>query len=931
MDIKLSSKHFNKLFPFHILVDNELKIKGVGNSIGKICTLPIDKLFLSYFKFNRPQILDETFDEILLLQDQLIIVSPKDKPELMFRGQIEYLEETNSLLFIISPWFSSVEKLKQYNIGLNDFAIHDSLIDLLHVFSVQELSNSDTKELLEKVQSQKDDLKRVSLLIEENVNGVVITNDKGKIQWVNKAFEELTGYTLNEAKDKSPGSLLQGAASDPVTIAYLNKQIYSGQPFECEIINYTKHGKEYWIRLSGQPVFDEKGKVVQYFAFEENITDRKLAEQKLEEQRHFYEDVLNNIPTDIAVFDNEHRYLFLNPIAIRNPEIREWMIGKKDEDYCKFRNRDWNVYKERRSLFNRILDTKKLYTKEEELIDPNGKKEYFLRNMYPVLDEEGDVRLVIGYGLNITERKLIEQQLEIKEKRYRDLFNYSQALICTHDLSGKILSVNPALCTSLGYLEEECVGKSLMDFIPEKDRTKFHSLYLDKIIYDEKASDVFRVVHKKGNVIYLLYQNYRVQEEGEAPYVIGFSQDITDRIKAEQELLLAKQMTEDSARAKEVFLANMSHEIRTPMHGILGIAGLLAKTELDEQQIKYVKLITESANNLVVIINDILDIEKIGSGKIEFESLDFNLFDKLNTTLQSFQYKAEEKGIQLVLNTSFNDSLFVKGDPYRLSQILNNLVSNALKFTAQGKITASCTLEEKDNENIVLHFKVADTGIGINSDKLSVIFDPFVQASSDTTRKYGGTGLGLSICKNLVELQKGNISVKSKIGKGTTFSFSIPFKYGKGTQLDDENHTLQLNMNVFSYKRILMAEDVVVNQFLAKVIIEAAGLSIDIANNGLEAIELLKVNKYDLILMDIQMPEMDGISATKAIRLLEDVEKASIPIVALTANALVGNEHEYYEAGMNACLTKPFTENKLFVVMNKLLNPALFLLSKKSL
>ena len=931
MEINLSSKQFNKLFPFHILIDNELKIKGVGNSFLKICTLPIDSSFFSYLGFIRPQIIEQTFDEIKKLQDQLIIISPNEKTELQFRGQVEYLEDINSLLFVISPWFSSVEKLKQHNISLNDFAIHDSLIDILHVFSVQEISNRDAKELLEKVQTQKNDLKRISLLIEENVNGVVITNGKGQIIWVNKAFETLTGYNLMESKGQTPGSLLQGEDSDPTTIAYLKEQIKNGLPFQCEIINYTKQKKPYWIRLSGQPVFDSNGNVVQYFAFEENITDRKLAEQKLEEQRHFYEDVLNNIPTDIAVFDKDHRYLFLNPIAIRNPEIREWIIGKKDEDYCKLRNRDWNVYKDRRALFNRILDTKKLYTKEEELITPNGNKEYFLRNMYPVLDAYGEVRLVIGYGLNITERKLIEQQLEIKEKRYRDLFNYSQALICTHDLTGKVLSVNPALCSSLGYSEEECIGKSLLEFIPEKDKARFNYLYLDKIINEEKASDVFRVVHKNGNIIFLLYQNYRVEEEGEEPYVIGFSQDITDRIKAEQELLVAKKMTEDSARAKEVFLANMSHEIRTPMHGILGIAGLLAKTNLDEQQEKYIKLITESANNLVVIVNDILDIEKIGSGKIEFESLDFNLYDKLNTTIQSFQYKSEEKGIQLNLKTGFKDDFYVNGDPYRLSQILNNLVSNALKFTTQGNITVYCDVEKLDLHNLILHFKVKDTGIGIRSDKLSVIFNPFVQASSDTTRKYGGTGLGLSICKNLVELLRGNITVESKVGKGTTFLFSLPYKYGNAVEKEENSHILQLNENAFSYKRILMAEDVVVNQFLAKVILEGGGFSIDIANNGLEAIELLKTNKYDLILMDIQMPEMDGISATKAIRLLDDVEKASIPIVALTANALVGNEQEYYEAGMNACLTKPFSEKKLFAVMNKLLNPALFLHSKKVL
>jgi len=535
------------------------------------------------------------------------------------------------------------------------------------------------------------------------------------------------------------------------------------------------------------------------------------------------------------------------------------------------------------------------------------------------MDEKGEIKIVIGYGLNITERKEIENRLALNEKRYRDLFNYSQALICTHDLNGKILSVNPAICESLGYSGEELLGKMLRDFIPPKDAKNFDAEYLEKISKEERVKGVFRIMHKNGNMLFLLYQNYKVIEEGLEPYVIGFSQDITERVKAEKELVLAKKITEEASHAKEVFLANMSHEIRTPMSGILGIAGLLAKTKLDDQQKNYTKLITESANNLLVIVNDVLDIEKIGSGKFEFEQIPFRITEKVTTTIQSFQYKVEEKGLQIDFENNLQTDLIVEGDPYRLSQILNNLLSNALKFTDHGKIVVTSSVVKTEGDIVTVQFTVKDTGIGIPGSRLSAIFEPFVQASSDTTRKYGGTGLGLSICKNLVELQGGTIEAySSKQGGGTTFRFSIPYKICIAKIMAEEIKE-EINFKEIGKKKILIAEDVELNQFLAKHILESWGFTVDIAVNGKEAVNSVKEKQYDLILMDIQMPEMDGIEATHVIRKLEAADKCNIPIIALTANALKGDGPLYLQAGMNDYITKPYTEERLYKVISKYL------------
>ncbi len=642
----------------------------------------------------------------------------------------------------------------------------------------------------------------------------------------------------------------------------------------------------------------------------------------LEQQRKFYENVLNNIPADIAVFDAQHRYVYINPVAIKDNELRKWMIGKTDREYCLYKNKPLAMADQRDLVFDIALRTRELYSWEEKLINKQGQTEYHYRNLYPVLDEAGNVEIVIGYGINITERKLIEEQVKKNEKRYRDLFSYSQALICTHDLQGRILTVNPAICKLLGYRVNDMLGELLTDFIPAKDRPNFAPDYLAKVIDTGRSKGVFRVLDRTGAQLFLLYENYMVEEEGVDPYIIGFSQDITDRIKAEKELMIAKQMTDQASKAKEIFLANMSHEIRTPMNGILGVARLLDKSHLSVEQKNYVRLITESANNLLVIVNDVLDVEKIASGKFELEHIPFRLADKVLLTMQSFEYKAEEKLIALKFEDHLPAHLVVVGDPYRLGQILNNLLGNALKFTVQGKIVISAKLHSEGNYVVVM-FSVADTGIGIGQERIEEIFDPFVQASTDIARRYGGTGLGLSICKSLIEMQGGEVNVHSVINEGTVFSFTIKYLPGDVSMLPEDKKDDE-EITDTGIRKVLVAEDVVLNQFLVKHMLEAWGIEVDIASNGLEAIDKLRAHDYDMILMDIQMPEMDGITATGLIREMPDKQKASIPIIALTANALKGDSERYMKAGMNGYISKPYTEKMLYMALKSAAYPTSF-------
>ncbi|HLI93018.1 MAG TPA: ATP-binding protein, partial [Puia sp.] len=423
-----------------------------------------------------------------------------------------------------------------------------------------------------------------------------------------------------------------------------------------------------------------------------------------------------------------------------------------------------------------------------------------------------------------------------------------------------------------------------------------------------------------GEEIYLLYKNYRREEPGAEPYVIGFSQDITDRIKMEKELRFTKQLTDDIARAKESFLAHMSHEIRTPMNGILGIASLLSKTQLEPQQRNYLTLIQDSANNLLVIVNDILDLEKIVAGKLQIESIPFKLVDKIATTIQSFIYRAEEKELGLIFQNFIPADLVVKGDPYRLSQVLNNILSNALKFTEVGHITIATSIRENNGEEVVAEITISDTGIGIARERLATIFEPFEQADATISRKYGGTGLGLAISKNMIEMQNGDLLVESEEGKGSTFTILIPYQLSIETTADNESRQ-EIDYKSLGPRRVLVAEDVELNQFLARHILESWDFQVVIAGNGLEAIEHLGKDSFDFILMDVQMPEMDGIEATHHIRSLADPVKANIPIIALTANALKGDSEKYIAAGMTDYLAKPFDEERLFRVISRNLAP----------
>ena len=303
------------------------------------------------------------------------------------------------------------------------------------------------------------------------------------------------------------------------------KQTATGKIFELN------NGRT--LSLDAVPIFIDSNYYGHLWKYTD-ITDKINTEKKLETQRKFYEDILNEIPADIAVLSPEYKYLFVNPLAIRDPEVREWIIGKNDEQFCRERNKPMSIAEGRQRIFEKTLLTKQQQEFEEKMTKADGTASYHLRRMYPVLENENKVKIIIGYGVDITERKKIEDKVQLSEKRFRDLFNFSQAMICTHKLDGRLLSVNPFICKTLEYEESEMVNRKLTDFLPEKNKHLFKEFYLDAIINNSKTEGEFTVLSKSGKKIHLLYRNYKVEEPGVEPYVIGFSQDITERKNTEE-------------------------------------------------------------------------------------------------------------------------------------------------------------------------------------------------------------------------------------------------------------------------------------------------------------------------------------------------------------------------------------------------------------
>lgn len=411
---------------------------------------------------------------------------------------------------------------------------------------------------------------------------------------------------------------------------------------------------------------------------------------------------------------------------------------------------------------------------------------------------------------------------------------------------------------------------------------------------------------------FLMYNRYRLKKKALSELEIAH-----DELKITRDKLL------EAEQFKDQFLANMSHEIRTPMNAIIGASNLVLNTKLDEVQMKYMRAVKQSSANLLVIINDILDLSKIKSGKLEFEHIPFNTKEVIEGVITTLHFKAEEKGLSLTSTIASDVPATIVGDQVRLSQVLLNLVSNAIKFTSKGGVTIDCKLKGRKDNKAEIEFAVTDSGIGIPEDKFDKIFESFSQVGAETTRLYGGTGLGLTISRQLVSLQGGTITVKSKLGEGTTFTATIPYEVYSGIGMEEDKHqSRETGADKVKNIRILIAEDNEMNQMVVVDTLEGLieGVQIDIAENGKIAVEKLQQKEYDLILMDVQMPEMNGYEAAKYIREQLPPPLNKMKIMAMTASATKPEVDKCFSSGMDDYISKPFDPDDLLKKIISLIN-----------
>lgn len=496
---------------------------------------------------------------------------------------------------------------------------------------------------------------------------------------------------------------------------------------------------------------------------------------------------------------------------------------------------------------------------------------------------------------------------------YESVVEDGSDIIFIVNYTGEILYHNASVEETLGHKPKSLVGRNFFDFILPDTLPAFRKLYQGstKVPYQEAVE--FQFLCKDKSYKYLEFNSINLRHKEGLEGLILDCRDITERKRDAEELRKAQ-------KAKDQFLANISHEIRTPINGIAGMAALLSENPGREDQITYLNAIKSASENLKVIINDILDLASIESGKLKFERIGFNLNDLVQSLVNTFSLQAKEKRLEFTCKLDPSANKIFIGDPVRLNQILINLISNAIKFTHSGSIQLLCSAKAaKSKGKCHLKFQVADTGIGIHKDKLKTIFESFSQADASVTRKYGGTGLGLTIVKQLVELQSGSITVQSEEGKGSVFTVTIPYSIG---EIDDiaelsnqaiKSHTYR---NTLKDLNVLLVEDNDINRLYASNVLKTWNCAIEMAENGYVAVEKLKNNTFDIILMDVQMPVMDGYEATKAIR-MGDPPKNKIPIIALTANATRKDIERCLAAGMNDCVPKPFTPDELFRVLVK--------------
>lgn len=646
-----------------------------------------------------------------------------------------------------------------------------------------------------------------------------------------------------------------------------------------------------------------------------NIRQRSGTEKELKDSERKYRELTVQLPQTVFELDGSGKVVFINPFGRQ-------FLGYTPDDLSAGLNFQNVVVGEERELVNHDINLAlqgKPQVREYRLQKKDGSTFPAIAYSIPVV-KEGQTIGLRGIFLDISERKRTEQSLQESENKFRGLAEESPVgVYIVQDWLFKY--VNPKFAGIFGYSVEEMILKmGPKDIVLPMDWPKVEEGLQKKLAgVIESLYYEIRGLTKKGDLVDIeVFGTMTIFES--KPAVVGTVLDITERKHIVDDLLRAKEAAEEAARVKSDFLANMSHEIRTPMNAVMGMTSLILETDLSAEQKEYLETIRNSGQALLAIINDILDFSKIEKGKIELERQPFHLQSCIEEALDLISPQAREKDLRLHYRTEGNIPEKMVCDASRIRQVLVNLLSNAVKFTEYGEIEVQSSVSKLPDDGYEVHISVRDTGIGIPQETSGKLFLPFSQADASTSRKYGGTGLGLAISKKLVELMGGRIWFESEKGKGSTFHFTVHANEVRADEFAGLSKralpatTLQDRPKAAKDLHILLAEDNPVNRRMAVLMLKKLGYKADSVGNGREVLQALERQSYDLILMDVQMPEMDGLEATKEIR--RRWPSGGPRILALTAHAIAGDREKCLEAGMDGYLCKPINLEDLKAALN---------------
>jgi PAS domain S-box-containing protein len=776
---------------------------------------------------------------------------------------------------------------------------------------------------------------------------LALIDKAGNFCYINPKFKELFGYNLKEiprGKEWFRRAYPDSAYRHEVISAWINdsKDLGPGEKRPRIFTVTCKDGTEKIIKFAAVKL-EDGGDLLTC----EDITESKKAEAALKAAHDHLLATIDFLPDATFVIDRDRKVIAWNRAMEEMTGIlKEDIIGKGDYAY------GMPFYGEPRPILIDLIDEhndeieakyQHIERKERavygEAYVPSlfkGRGAYVWATASQLFDSNGNQIGAIESIRDITDRKISEEALRESEERFRAIFNTAEDSIFIKDRSLKYVQVNTAMERLLGLSASEIIGRTDSKlFGPEAGALVNKA---DRLVLKGEINRDVHTIPVKGKPT--TFQAIKVPmrySSGEITGLCGIARDITDLKRTEEALKAAKEAAVAGTRAKSEFLANMSHEIRTPMNAVIGMTGLLLETKLTPEQKDYAETIRFSGETLLTIINDILDLSKIEGGKMELERQPFDLHCCIEKSLQFVAKDASEKNLSLTCTIEENTPEVIMGDSTRLHQILINLLSNAVKFTDKGNVTVHVNarqlngnrngMNESCNE---IHFAIKDTGIGIPKDKTARLFRPFSQVDASTTRRYGGSGLGLAICKKLAEIMGGRIWVESQVGVSSTFHFTIlaelaeadatpntPVRSASCTESSElpsrPDSYFQANKN--HDLRILLAEDNIVNQRVMLQMLSKLGYRADVAANGLEVLQALRRQSYDIVLMDIQMPEMDGLEAARAIR--NRVSASYQPkIIAITAHAMQGDRKMCIDAGMNGYISKPVKIDELRMALD---------------